>query len=70
MNRLVDAAGPGDSAPGRPVQGDTTFLLVKIPATTADIPAIRQMIAEGRNINVTRGGRPATHEPSEGAAAG
>jgi transaldolase len=28
-------------------------LLVKIPATSAGIPAIRQMIAEGRNINVT-----------------
>ncbi|MHB1497578.1 MAG: transaldolase [Acidimicrobiales bacterium] len=28
-------------------------LLVKIPATEAGIPAIRQMISEGRNINVT-----------------
>ena len=28
-------------------------LLVKIPATAAGIPAIRQMISEGRNINVT-----------------
>ena len=28
-------------------------LLVKIPATQAGIPAIRQMIAEGRSINVT-----------------
>ena len=28
-------------------------LLVKIPATTAGIPAIRQMIAEGRSINIT-----------------
>jgi transaldolase len=28
-------------------------LLVKIPATPAGVPAIRQMIAEGRNINVT-----------------
>jgi len=28
-------------------------LLVKIPATAAGIPAIRQMIAEGRSINVT-----------------
>jgi transaldolase len=28
-------------------------LMVKIPATAAGIPAIRQMISEGRNINVT-----------------
>lgn len=28
-------------------------LLVKIPATEAGVPAIRQMISEGRNINVT-----------------
>ncbi len=28
-------------------------LMVKIPGTTAGIPAIRQMVAEGRNINVT-----------------
>ncbi len=28
-------------------------LMVKIPATKAGIPAIRQMIAEGRNTNVT-----------------
>jgi transaldolase len=28
-------------------------LMVKIPATEAGLPAIRQMIAEGRNINVT-----------------
>jgi len=28
-------------------------LLVKIPATAAGIPAIRQMIAEGRSVNVT-----------------
>jgi len=28
-------------------------LLVKIPATEAGVPAIRQMIGEGRNINVT-----------------
>ena len=32
---------------------DEPNLLVKIPATPAGIPAIRQMIAEGRNINVT-----------------
>jgi transaldolase len=28
-------------------------LMVKIPATAAGVPAIRQMISEGRNINVT-----------------
>jgi len=28
-------------------------LMVKIPATPAGLPAIRQMIAEGRNVNVT-----------------
>ncbi len=28
-------------------------LMVKIPATEAGVPAIRQMISEGRNINVT-----------------
>jgi transaldolase len=28
-------------------------LLVKIPATAAGIPAVRQMIAEGRSINIT-----------------
>ncbi len=32
---------------------DEPNLLVKIPATEAGIPAIRQMIAEGRSINVT-----------------
>ncbi len=32
---------------------DEPNLLVKIPATPAGVPAIRQMIAEGRNINVT-----------------
>jgi len=31
----------------------TPNLLVKIPATAAGVPAIRQMIAEGRSINVT-----------------
>ena len=32
---------------------DEPNLLVKIPGTAAGIPAIRQMIAEGRSINVT-----------------
>jgi transaldolase len=31
----------------------STNLLVKIPATAAGVPAIRQMIGEGRSINVT-----------------
>jgi transaldolase len=32
---------------------DQPNLLVKIPATTEGVPAIRQMISEGRSINVT-----------------
>jgi transaldolase len=32
---------------------ETPNLFVKIPATAAGVPAIRQMISEGRNINVT-----------------
>ena len=32
---------------------DRPNLMVKIPATAAGVPAIRQMISEGRNINVT-----------------
>ncbi len=32
---------------------DMPNLMVKIPATEAGVPAIRQMISEGRNINVT-----------------
>jgi transaldolase len=32
---------------------DLPNLMVKIPATEAGVPAIRQMISEGRNINVT-----------------
>jgi transaldolase len=34
-------------------QIDEPNLLVKIPATAAGIPAIRQMISEGRSINIT-----------------
>jgi transaldolase len=34
-------------------QIDRPNLMVKIPATAEGVPAIRQMIAEGRNINVT-----------------
>jgi transaldolase len=32
---------------------DRPNLMVKIPATPSGLPAIRQMIAEGRNVNVT-----------------
>ena len=32
---------------------DRPNLMVKIPATTEGVPAIRQMLAEGRNINIT-----------------
>ena len=32
---------------------DQPNLFVKIPATAEGVPAIRQMIGEGRNINVT-----------------
>jgi transaldolase len=32
---------------------DMPNLMVKIPATEAGVPAVRQMISEGRNINVT-----------------
>ena len=32
---------------------DLPNLMVKIPATAEGVPAIRQMISEGRNINVT-----------------
>jgi transaldolase len=32
---------------------DRPNLMVKIPATAAGVPAIRQMISEGKNINVT-----------------
>lgn len=32
---------------------DEPNLYVKIPATAAGVPAIRQMVAEGRNVNIT-----------------
>jgi len=47
--------GPGTEAAARALhlQVDRPNLMVKIPGTEAGLPAIRQMIAEGRNINVT-----------------
>ncbi len=47
--------GPGTEAAARALhlQIARPNLMVKIPGTEAGLPAIRQMIAEGRNINVT-----------------
>lgn len=47
--------GPGTERAARELhqQIDAPNLMVKIPATEAGLPAIRQMIAEGRNVNVT-----------------
>jgi transaldolase len=47
--------GPGTEAAARALhqQIDRPNLMVKIPGTGEGIPAIRQMIAEGRSINVT-----------------
>jgi transaldolase len=47
--------GPGTEAAARALHQQIARpnLMVKIPGTAAGIPAIRQMIAEGRNINVT-----------------
>lgn len=47
--------GPGTELAARELhqQIDAPNLMVKIPATEAGLPAIRQMIAEGRNVNVT-----------------
>jgi transaldolase len=47
--------GPGTEVAARAlhVQIDRPNLMVKIPGTAEGIPAIRQMIAEGRSINVT-----------------
>jgi transaldolase len=47
--------GPGTEAAARELHRrvDRPNLMVKIPGTVEGIPAIRQMIAEGRNINVT-----------------
>jgi transaldolase len=48
-----DSAGTTESARQLHQQIDRPNLMVKIPATAEGVPAIRQMIAEGRNINVT-----------------
>jgi transaldolase len=48
-----DAAGTEAAARALHLQIARPNLMVKIPATQAGIPAIRQMIAEGRSVNVT-----------------
>lgn len=48
-----DTQGTIDAARGLHQQIDRPNLMVKIPATEAGLPAIEQMISEGRNINVT-----------------
>ncbi|MDO8390162.1 MAG: transaldolase [Actinomycetota bacterium] len=47
--------GPGTEAAARALHARIARpnLMVKIPGTEAGLPAIRQMIAEGRNVNVT-----------------
>jgi transaldolase len=47
--------GPGTEAAARRLHEEINRpnLMVKIPATAEGVPAIRQMIAEGRSINVT-----------------
>jgi transaldolase len=48
-----DTDGTVESARWLHQRIDQPNLLVKIPATAAGVPAIRQMIGEGRSINVT-----------------
>jgi transaldolase len=48
-----DTAGTTAAARGLHERIDLPNLMVKIPGTEAGIPAIRTMISEGRNINVT-----------------
>ncbi len=48
-----DAEGTTTAARALHQRIDRPNLMVKIPATPAGIPAIRQMIAEGRSVNVT-----------------
>jgi len=48
-----DTAGTVAAARSLHQQIDRPNLLVKVPATAAGVPAITQMIAEGRSINVT-----------------
>jgi len=48
-----DTAGTEDAARTLHLEIARPNLMVKIPGTAEGVPAIRQMIAEGRNINVT-----------------
>jgi transaldolase len=48
-----DTAGSIAAARGLHERVDAPNLFVKIPATPQGVPAIHQMIAEGRNINIT-----------------
>ncbi len=48
-----DERGTVDAARDLHQRIDRRNLMVKIPATAEGVPAIRQMISEGRNINVT-----------------
>lgn len=48
-----DSLGTVTAARALHMQIDRPNLMVKIPGTEEGLPAIRQMIAEGRNINVT-----------------
>ena len=47
--------GPGTLAAGRALDDriNRDNVMIKIPATREGVPAIRQMIADGRNVNVT-----------------
>ncbi|MHB8506437.1 MAG: transaldolase [Acidimicrobiales bacterium] len=49
----TDTAGTIDAARNLHERISLPNLMVKIPATREGVPAIRQMISEGRNINVT-----------------
>ncbi len=48
-----DTAGTVEAARGLHTRISLPNLMVKVPATEAGVPAVRTMIAEGRNINVT-----------------
>src|SRR5580765_7270058 len=48
-----DVSGTVEAARDLHHRLDRRNLMVKIPATAEGVPAIRQMISEGRNINVT-----------------
>jgi transaldolase len=49
----TDGAGTEEAARGLHERIDRPNVMVKIPATRQGLPAVRRMIAEGRNINVT-----------------